>query len=57
MAYAHGAGVAATGQGMMPPERAKTTLQTVSEVLGKIPDMGTEHEESHEGQHEHHHEH
>ena len=41
MAYAHGAGVAAAGQGVRPPERAKATLSAVAETLRKLPFLGS----------------
>jgi uncharacterized membrane protein len=37
LAYAHGAGVAATGQGMVAPARAAGRLQPVANFLRKIP--------------------
>ena len=41
MVFAHGAGVAAVGQGVRPPERAKATLQAVAETLRKLPLLGS----------------
>ena len=41
MAYAHGAGVAAAGQGVRPVERAQATLPVVAETLSKLPFLGS----------------
>ena len=42
MAYAHGAGVAAAGQGVRPPERAKASVMAVADTLRKLPFLGSE---------------
>ena len=42
MAYAHGAGVSAAGQGVRAPERAKATLTAVAEAVRKLPLFGAE---------------
>jgi uncharacterized membrane protein len=62
LAYAHGAGVAAAGQGMRPAEQAKENARAVATALGKLPMMGQDEEEGageddhsgeHAGQHTH----
>lgn len=52
MAYAHGAGVAAAGQGMHPKAEAQERLTPVAEVLRKLPFIGAE-KGHHEGGHQH----
>jgi uncharacterized membrane protein len=42
LAYAHGAGVAATGQGMVPPADAAHRLQPAADLLRKIPGFAEE---------------
>lgn len=56
IAYAHGAGSAAAGQGMRPLPEAKKPAKAVADALGHLPFMG--HDESHEhgeGESDHHH--
>jgi len=45
MTYAHGAGVAPTGQGVEPVEKAKSHLTPVHEFLDTLPGMRGDHEE------------
>lgn len=45
MTYAHGAGVAPTGQGVEPAAKAKSHLMPVHEFLDQIPGFRGEHEE------------
>ncbi len=52
MAYAHGAGVAAAGQGMHPREMARARLTPVAEALRKLPFIGEE-KGHHGGGHKH----
>ncbi|CAN5429443.1 hypothetical protein BH20VER3_BH20VER3_03350 [soil metagenome] len=52
MAYAHGAGVAAAGQGMRPPEIARQRLTPIAEALRKLPFIGEE-KGRHGGGHKH----
>lgn len=47
LAYAHGAGVAAAGQGMVPAEQAKARLAPVHEFLDHVPLLSDEHEHAH----------
>lgn len=47
MAYAHGAGVAATGQGMVPAPEAKQRLTRVHRALEHLPFLGDD-DEHHE---------
>ena len=49
MVFAHGAGVAAAGQGVRPPERAKATLPAVAETLRKLPLLGSKKKGHHGG--------
>lgn len=52
MVYAHGAGVAAAGQGMRPQAVARQRLTAVAETLRKLPFFGPE-KGHHEGGHKH----
>jgi uncharacterized membrane protein len=48
LAYAHGAGVAATGQGMTTPDRAAHRIEPAAAALRKLPWFGEHERESDE---------
>ena len=44
MVYSHGAGAAAAGQGMVPPEKARQRLEPVRRILNAIPGLAGDRE-------------